>query len=146
MKPDWLYFSKFLWTEQIKNIQSFFGKNILKWKSTKRLFLIYLYVWEVNCQIFSIIFFYIICNAALSQFHWNSHKFLSLFFFQLMDFDVSMIIYILIFFSKQPLIWWIIDNIIFVEFDGISIKGDFSYINGVTILWNSQIMGANDSL
>ena len=63
-----------------------------------------------------------------------------------MDFDVSMIIYILIFFSKQPLIWWIIDNIIFVEFDGISIKGDFSYINGVTILWNSQIMGANDSL
>ena len=144
MKPDWLYFSKFLWTEQIKNIQSFFGKNILKWKSTKRLFLIYLCVWEVNCQIFFSII--LICNAALSQFHWNSHKFLSLLFFQLMDFDVSIIIYILIFFSKQPLIWWIIDNIIFVEFDRISIEGDFSYINGVTILWNSQIMGANDSL
>ena len=122
-----------------------FWKNILKWKSTKRLFLIYLCVWEVNCQIFSI-FFYIICNAALSQFHWNSHKFLSLLFFQLMDFDVSIIIYILIFFLKQPLIWWIIDNIIFVEFDGISIERNFSYINGVTILWNSQIMGANDSL
>ena len=92
---------------------------------------------------FSII---LICNAALSQFHWNSHKFLSLLFFQLMDFDVSIIIYILIFFLKQPLIWWIIDNIIFVEFDRISIEGNFSYINGVTILWNSQIMGANDSL
>ena len=63
-----------------------------------------------------------------------------------MDFDVSIIIYILIFFSKQPLVWWIIDNIIFVEFDGISIERNFSYINGVTILWNSQIMGANDSL
>ena len=63
-----------------------------------------------------------------------------------MDFDVSIIIYILIFFLKQPLIWWIIDNIIFVEFDGISIERNFSNINGVTILWNSQIMGANDSL
>ena len=124
-----------------------FWKNILKWKSTKRLFLIYLCVCVGGkLSDFFNNFFFKICNAALSQFHWNSHKFLSLLFFQLMDFDVSIIIYILIFFLKQPLIWWIIDNIIFVEFDGISIERNFSYINGVTILWNSQIMGANDSL
>ena len=124
-----------------------FWKNILKWKSTKRLFLIYLCVCVGGklSDFFNNFFLNMQC-CSLSQFHWNSHKFLSLLFFQLMDFDVSIIIYILIFFLKQPLIWWIIDNIIFVEFDGISIERNFSYINGVTILWNSQIMGANDSL
>ena len=65
--------------------------------------------------------------------------------FQLMIDDVS-IVTDFIFFSKQPLIWWIVDHVVFVKFDRISIEGNFSHINGVAILWNSQIMGANDSL
>ena len=73
MKPNWLYFLNFYQQNKSKIYSPFFKKTHVKWKSTKAWRLWNILVWEVNCQIFFSII--LICNAALSQFHWNSRYF-----------------------------------------------------------------------